>query len=188
MPVYEYYCEHCHGVFEQLLPVRRASEAQPCPECDGESRRLMPTTVNSFVVRHGIPRRIPDTGKFWHHEQVVDRPVNTTVEMGEHPDLYYQKFGPERPPTVEEEEQFADQMVQHLQQRQEIEESGGLVPNNQYEQHLASQFLERKAKTAPQAKAARLKNPNSKVTPRTVTGKHVSSKASTKPKRGGKAT
>ena len=183
MPVYEYYCGNCHGVFEQLQPVRRASDPQPCPECDGESQRLMPTSVNSFVVRDGIPRRIPDTGKFWHHEQVVDRPVNTTVELGEHPDLYEKKYGPEKPITVEDEEQFAEQMMQTIQRNAEIEESGGLVPNNQYEQHLATQFLERKRKTANQARNARLKNPNSKVTPRTISGKHEPSKGAAKPRR-----
>ena len=32
MPVYEYYCEPCNGVFELLRPARESSKAQPCPE------------------------------------------------------------------------------------------------------------------------------------------------------------
>ena len=28
MPLYEYYCQPCHGVFEELRPMREASEAE----------------------------------------------------------------------------------------------------------------------------------------------------------------
>ena len=184
MPIYEYYCGHCHGVFEQLLPVARASEDQPCPDCDNASKRLMPTTVSSVIVRDGIPRRIPDTGKYWHHEQIVDRPVNTTVELGEHPDLYTQKYGPERPPSVEEDEAFADEMIRRIQHDDEIAEDPNRIRAiDQTVQHRAADYLARKQRTAAEAKAARRRNPNSRVTPRTASGEHVSSKR--QPKKGG---
>ncbi len=176
MPVYEYHCEHCNGVFEQLLPVRRASEAQPCPQCDADSRRLMPTTVNSFVVRDGIPRRIPDTGKFWHHEQIVDRPVNTTVELGEHPDLYRQKFGPDHAPTVEEEEKFADEMLKRIEREIETVESGGLPVADTVVERETQAFMDRKRRTAAEARAKTVRDPNSRVTARTRSGKHVPTK------------
>ena len=73
MPIYEYYCADCNGVFEQLLPVKRASEPQPCPQCDAESRRIMPTEFQAFTVRDGAPRRIPDRGTYWHLGQEVAR-------------------------------------------------------------------------------------------------------------------
>lgn len=65
MPLYEYYCAHCHGVFELIRPVRESSDPQPCPECDGDARRLMPTEFNAFVFRDGNPRRLPDRGTYW---------------------------------------------------------------------------------------------------------------------------
>lgn len=182
MPVYEYYCEHCHGVFEKLMSVSRASDPQPCPECDEDARRLMPTTVNSFVVRDGIPRRIPDTGKFWHHEQIVDRPVNTTVELGEHPDLYEKKYGPERPPTAEEEERFADEMMRRMEAQRAAQESGMLVATEPHVEHQIGEFIGRRRRTANQVSKAR--EPNSRVTPRTASGEHVPPAKPSKPARG----
>lgn len=65
MPLYEYYCAHCHGVFELIRPVRESSEPQPCPECSGDAKRMMPTEFNAFVFRDGNPRRLPDRGTYW---------------------------------------------------------------------------------------------------------------------------
>jgi len=33
MPLYEYFCEPCNGIFEELRPIREASDPVPCPEC-----------------------------------------------------------------------------------------------------------------------------------------------------------
>ena len=38
MPLYEYVCPDGHEV-ERLLPMGRADDPGPCPECDGELRR-----------------------------------------------------------------------------------------------------------------------------------------------------
>lgn len=65
MPLYEYFCAQCNGIFELLRPVREASDAQPCLVCDRDSKRIMPTEINAFVMRGGMPRRIPDEGLFW---------------------------------------------------------------------------------------------------------------------------
>ncbi len=172
MPIYEYYCGECHGIFEQLLPASRASESQPCPVCDSESRRLMPTSFQSFIVRDGIPRRIPDRGKFWHHEQEVGRPVTEEIELGEHPDLIEAKFGPPAPPTIEEQEKFADVMVSRLEYEAESVSSGNLPTVDQYQQHQVQEFFERRAATAERAAQASRKRTNREVTPRTRTGAH----------------
>ncbi len=44
MPLYEYYCEHCNGIFEALRPMREASKPCPCPLCERDSQRIMPTS------------------------------------------------------------------------------------------------------------------------------------------------
>ena len=55
MPLYEYYCQPCHGVFEELRPMREAGEAVPCPECYEDADRIMPTVVRGLH----LPRRLP---------------------------------------------------------------------------------------------------------------------------------
>jgi putative FmdB family regulatory protein len=172
MPVYEYYCADCDGVFERLLPVSRASESQPCVVCDSDARRLMPTTVNSFVIRDGAPRRIPDRGTFWHREREVSRPISTTVEPWEHPDLLADKYGPPRPPTVEEEEAFAARQEQHLEYQAERVSSGLLPQIDTAEQQHTAQFVQRARETAAQRRERRRRQPNAQVTPRTRSGTH----------------
>lgn len=65
MPLYEYLCQNCDGVFELLRPVREASLAQPCPVCDRDAERIMPTDFAAYVMRSGMPRKIPDQGLHW---------------------------------------------------------------------------------------------------------------------------
>ncbi len=73
MPLYEYYCQNCNGVFENLRPMKDASLPAACPECDGEGQRIM-SGFSAFVVRDGLPRRIPDRGTFWSLKGEVKRP------------------------------------------------------------------------------------------------------------------
>jgi putative FmdB family regulatory protein len=87
MPVYEYFCESCDGIYEQLRPMREASEPWPCPECNREGRRVMPTSFNAFTYRDGYPRRIPDRGTFWHLGKEVSAPVSGPVRPNEHPEI-----------------------------------------------------------------------------------------------------
>ena len=88
MPLYEYYCEACLGIFEELRSVREASEPSHCPLCERESRRIMPTSFTAFTLREGLPRQIPDRGTYWHLGKEV-REMNTGgVPAFEHPELY----------------------------------------------------------------------------------------------------
>lgn len=86
MPLYEYYCQPCNGIFEELRPMREASEPVPCPECFRDADRIMPTSFSAFTFREGYPRRIPDDGKYYHLEQKVSRLV-TSGKPNEHPEV-----------------------------------------------------------------------------------------------------
>ena len=87
LPLYEYYCEHCNGIFEALRPMREASEPYPCPLCDRDGQRIMPTSFAAFTFREGYPRRIPDKGTYWHLGKEVKRPISGPARVGEHPEL-----------------------------------------------------------------------------------------------------
>ena len=78
MPLYEYYCEDCDGVFELIRPVRESSDPQPCPVCDGDGVRLMPTQTHAFTMRGGLPRRIPDQGLFWTTKGQSTKPMQSS--------------------------------------------------------------------------------------------------------------
>ena len=111
MPVYEYLCNHCNGIFEALRPIRESSEPAPCPECSRESERMMPTSFMAFTFRDGYPRRIPDKGTYWHLGKEVKSPVTGPVRPNEHPEINK----PEPPPkrlrgdVVEERERTREE-------------------------------------------------------------------------------
>src|SRR4030065_840410 len=86
MPVYEYYCQHCDGIFEVLRAMREASYPQPCPVCDRDGQRIMPTSFMAFTYRDGYPRRIPDRGTYWHLEKEV-KTLPKQMRHYEHPEL-----------------------------------------------------------------------------------------------------
>ncbi len=86
MPIYEYYCQPCHGVFEELRPMREAGEAVPCPECYDDADRIMPTSFSAFTFRDGYPRKIPDDGSYWHLGKKVSKRV-TGGRPNEHPEI-----------------------------------------------------------------------------------------------------
>ena len=65
MPLYEYYCQHCDGVFEALRPIAEAVLPVPCPVCQRDGQRIM-SSFTAFTYRDGYPRRIPDKGTYWH--------------------------------------------------------------------------------------------------------------------------
>jgi putative FmdB family regulatory protein len=65
MPLYEFYCSHCHGIFQHIRQMRDASTPAPCPECSREAPRIM-SEFAAFTVRDGYPRKIPDKGTYWH--------------------------------------------------------------------------------------------------------------------------
>lgn len=86
MPLYEYYCEPCNGIFEELRPMRESSEPVPCPECFKDASRIMPTSFAAFTFREGYPRRIPDDGKYYHLGQKVSKLVSSG-RPNEHPEV-----------------------------------------------------------------------------------------------------
>lgn len=86
MPIYEYFCEPCNGIFEELRPMREATEPVPCPECFKDAPRIMPTSFAAFTFRDGYPRRIPDDGKFYHLGTKVSKPI-TGGRPNEHPEV-----------------------------------------------------------------------------------------------------
>jgi putative FmdB family regulatory protein len=104
MPLYEYYCQPCNGVFELLRPTREANVPQPCPECDEDAKRIVSKEWAAFIFRDGFPRRLPDDGKFYHLGQKVSAPLTKTVDGITHPEL---KKKPDfDAPSLEEIEQF----------------------------------------------------------------------------------
>jgi putative FmdB family regulatory protein len=104
MPLYEYYCEDCDGVFELLRPVRDSSNPQPCPACSGSGERLMPTQVHAFTMRGGMPRRIPDHGLFWTPKGQSTKPMQTDDMKKMEPFLVKEERNPRSSTQLSEEE------------------------------------------------------------------------------------
>jgi len=86
MPLYEYFCQPCNGIFEELRPMSEATDPVPCPECYKDAARIMPTSFAAFTFREGYPRRIPDDGKYYHLGQKVNKLV-TSARPNEHPEI-----------------------------------------------------------------------------------------------------
>src|SRR5579884_3749841 len=87
MPLYEFFCEPCDGVFEVLRPIREAGEPAPCPVCNRDAKRIMPTSFAAFTFRDGYPRRIPDKGTYWHLGKEVKNPITGSARPNEHPEI-----------------------------------------------------------------------------------------------------
>ncbi len=85
MPLYEYYCEPCNGIFEAIRPMSEAALPVSCPECSRDGPRIM-SSFNAFTFREGYPRRIPDKGTYWHMGQEVKKRA-TRMVGGQHPEL-----------------------------------------------------------------------------------------------------
>lgn len=85
MPLYEYYCQDCHGIFEEIRQIRDASAPAACPECEREAPRIM-STFSAFTMRDGYPRRIPDKGTYWHFGKEVKTRAKS-FKGNQHPEL-----------------------------------------------------------------------------------------------------
>lgn len=105
MPLYEYFCRDCNGIFELLRPVRQSADPQPCPDCDAESNRIMPTDFAAFVMRDGMPRRIPDQNRFWGVEGELKKPL--TSQYAKHQDVIETKEVRRASANLTEEERAA---------------------------------------------------------------------------------
>ena len=106
MPLYEYFCKSCDGVFETMRPIAMASEPAPCPVCAKKAQRIPPTSFSAFTIREGYPRSIPDRGTYYHLGKEVKTPNRGGAPMNEHPELY--KPTPKRRPTKGEREILSD--------------------------------------------------------------------------------
>jgi len=122
MPVYEYYCEACDGIFEALRPMREAGDPVPCPVCDRDGRRIMPTSFAAFTMRDGYPRRIPDKGTYWHLGKEVKRPVTGGVRPNEHPEI--NKPEPKPKPTKGELAEREERRILRQREEAKMRESG----------------------------------------------------------------
>ena len=95
MPVYEFYCKRCDGVFEAIRQIAQASQPAPCPECGKKAERIPPTSFAAFTMREGYPRAIPDRGTYYHLGKEVKTKITGPTRMNEHPEL----AKPRRPRT-----------------------------------------------------------------------------------------
>ena len=96
MPVYEYYCNHCDGIYEALRPMREASHPVPCPVCERDGQRIMPTSFAAFTFREGYARRLPDKGTYWHLGKEVKRRISGPFRPFEHPEINKPKPPPRK--------------------------------------------------------------------------------------------
>ncbi len=122
MPIYEYYCDHCDGIYESLRPMREASAAVPCPVCQRDGRRIMPTSFTAFTFRDGYPRRLPDKGTYWHLGKEVKSLIKGPFRPFEHPEL----TKPEPPARKSKGDREVEREKQRLQQKElkKMRESG----------------------------------------------------------------
>jgi putative FmdB family regulatory protein len=113
MPLYEYYCQHCDGVFEALRPIREAALPVPCPVCHGDGQRVM-SSFMAFSYRDGYPRRIPDKGTYWHLEKEV-KTLPKRMRHYEHPELAEPK--PVKRPTKGEKADQKERTVAETKEK-----------------------------------------------------------------------
>lgn len=142
MPLYEYYCDSCDGVFELLRPARESSLDQPCPVCDEDARRIVSTEWSAFIFREGLPRRLPDDGSYRHLGKKVSKPITGAVQPGRHPELH----PPERDlkaPSIEEIERF--EYRQEVKRQLERESLSNVINASQEAQD--QEFLKRMRRT-----------------------------------------
>ena len=144
VPLYEYYCSDCNGVFELLRPASQSAGQQPCPECDREAKRLMPRDFATFTMRDGLPRRIPDRGTYWHMGQEVSSPVDRPAFAWEHPEIH--KEAPVTAPSSEEVDAFDHRIDRESEADREAAARDMYAINPQRDRERMK-FLERLAAT-----------------------------------------
>jgi putative FmdB family regulatory protein len=124
VPVYEYYCKHCDGIFETIRTISRAAEPAPCPVCARKAGRIPPTSFAARTMRDGYPRAIPDRGTYWHLGKEVKKPLTGTVRMNEHPELT--KPRPKPRPSKGELDIMRDK--RHIEQKEATRRKKDRVP------------------------------------------------------------
>jgi len=137
MPLYEYYCDPCDGVFEALRSLKESSEQMPCPVCNRDGKRMMPSSFAAFTYRDGYARRIPDKGTYWHLGKEVKSLVTGPVRPNEHPEINK----PEPPPKRAKGDLSVERDARRLQRAHKVVE--------QKEQQAASAAYEARVKKRP---------------------------------------
>ena len=122
MPLYEYYCKKCDGIFEALRPISRASESAPCVVCEKTGERIMPTSIVAFTLRDGYPRKLPDKGTYWHLGKEVKKRNSGRFKPFQHPEL--NKPEPRRSPSKGDKEVAADKRRLRTKERDKMIASG----------------------------------------------------------------
>ena len=126
MPLYEYYCKRCDGVFEAMGAISAASAPAPCPVCAKKAERIPPTSFNARTIRDGYPRAIPDRGTFWHLEKEVKQPLRGGFRPNEHPELI--KPEPRRRPSKGETEIARDkQQAAAKENRKRVKDGAPII-------------------------------------------------------------
>ena len=110
MPLYEYFCGNCEGIFELLRPASAASHDQPCPQCDNDAKRIISHEFSAFIFRDGSPRRLPDDGGYMHLGKKVKNMITSSTDAYSHPELNPEP--PPAPPSIEEIELYEAQQIQ----------------------------------------------------------------------------
>jgi putative FmdB family regulatory protein len=124
MPMYEFYCKHCDGVFEARRELKDASSPAPCPVCAKKAKRIPPTSFSAFTMREGYPRAIPDRGTYYHLGKEVKNPIRGPVRMNEHPEI--NKPRPKPKPSKGELEARRDR--RHAEAKEEAKRRAAGMP------------------------------------------------------------
>lgn len=122
MPLYEYYCENCDGIFEMLRPIARAAESAPCVVCEQTGERIMPTSIVAFTLRDGYPRKLPDKGTYWHMGKEVKSRIKGRFKPFQHPELH--KPEPRRTLSKGEKQMAEEKRQQRNKERDKMISSG----------------------------------------------------------------
>lgn len=62
MPLYEYFCSSCQGVFESLRPAKEADEPVTCPSCQHDSSQRILSLFANSVKTNGVGSPLPAGG------------------------------------------------------------------------------------------------------------------------------
>ena len=122
MPLYEYFCKSCDGIFEAMGTIAKASQPAACPLCSKKAERIPPTSFSAFTMREGYPRAIPDRGTYYHLGKEVKQPNVGGTRMNEHPEI--NKPEPKRRKSKGEVEILTDKKRAVAKQEAEMRASG----------------------------------------------------------------
>ena len=111
MPLYEYYCQHCHGIFERSARCATPRCRRPARSAAARRRASCPA-FTAFTMRDGYPRRIPDKGTYWHMGKEVKKRAKR-MKGHTHPELAEPKPAP-RPAKGESTASGSRQLAQRV--------------------------------------------------------------------------